>query len=166
MTLWALSKWTKITMLQRFNFVFFQKALPGPNRESPDRRGGRWLFRLPFCDLAFLLGPTQRKTFLSNPRGKGEVFTLRLAYSCSQRQKKRELRSAATVPPPLQRLSAPAPWFVANIPSPWTSVRTFGTGYAASATCLSASVRKGRRSDRRYVLSIVSCMTMLYKPCS
>jgi hypothetical protein len=41
---------------------------------------------------------------------KGDVFTLRLPYPCSQRPKKRELSPAAKVPPPPQRLVAPVPW--------------------------------------------------------
>jgi hypothetical protein len=56
-------------MLQRFNFAFFQKALLGPNRESPDGRGegNDWLFRLPFCGLAFLLGADSAKNIPLEP---------------------------------------------------------------------------------------------------
>src|SRR5271165_1453398 len=85
-------------MLQRFNFALFSKGPPVTNHESlGGQRGGerggfhpaRWRF-LPW-------GP-QQKTFLSRSpgKGKGEVFTLRLPYSCSQRPKKRELSPATS----------------------------------------------------------------------
>jgi hypothetical protein len=77
-------------MLQRFNFALFSKGPPATNRESlgGEREGTRALFRLPLSGLFLraplrvavsFLGPHQRKTFLSNPRGKGEIFTLGLS---------------------------------------------------------------------------------------
>src|SRR5271166_1688819 len=78
-----------------------------PRGERGGERGGFHPRALAFPSW----GPQQKNIPLESPgKGKGEVFTLRLPYSCSQRPKKRELRPAATVPPPPQRLVAPVPW--------------------------------------------------------
>ena len=90
-----------------FYFALFSK---GPPRDQPRKpragRGARiFVFHFPASSCGHLsrvavsfLGPPQRKHSSRTSGEKGEVFALGLAYSCSQRPKKRELSPAATVP--------------------------------------------------------------------
>ena len=86
--------------------TFFERPAPRPTAKAPSGEGSEdfclplsgLFLRAPLARCRFLLGAASAKTFLSNLRGKGEVFALGLAYSCSQRPKKRELSPAATVP--------------------------------------------------------------------
>lgn len=92
-------------MLQRFIFALFSEGPPATNRENHE--GSLRLLAL----RPLLAGNSRALPFpswgrlsenipLEPPRKrKGEVFTLRLAYSCSERPKKRELSPAATMPP-------------------------------------------------------------------
>src|SRR5271166_1863696 len=100
---------------------FSGRPRPATKREKPRGEGNEGSLRL-LALRPLLAGSSRALPFpswgrlsenipLEPPRKrKGEVFTLRLPYPCSQRPKQRQLSPAATVPPPPQRLVAPVPW--------------------------------------------------------